>query len=186
MTRPLKPPKHWAPPPTDETEFTPGAQRGWHAWDAWSPEYEFCHFVGWLQRMLAPAVVLETGVGVGNLTRFLDLAACQYWGFESDPEWRIIRQGGIVYRTEHAPSAYDMQQADFVILDSAVELRSWEIDLWALHGKPGSVCIVHDAARRHPLIRAAAERASASQVNGSRIGGVFLANPRGGWLAVHP
>lgn len=168
-----------AGPTRDETVFTPWAQPGWESWDGWSPERDFCRFAGWLQRMLQPAVVIETGVGVGRLTAHLDLGACDYLGFESDPRWRRPPAGG-----EPSPSDGQLGSADLVVLDSAPTVRRREIARWAAHGKAGSVCVVHDCGNGHPSghphhrIRRAVEA--------TRVPGVFLANPRGGWVGIHP
>lgn len=162
-----------------ESEFTPGANPTWHAWDAWSPEVEFCEFVGHLAHMLAPAVVIETGVGVGRITRHLDLDnIAAYLGYESDPAWRT--NPDVPYQVLDTFSVNDVRSADLVILDSEVQLRCFELEVWALHGKRRSVCVCHDAGPQHVAIRAAVLRAARV------VPGAFLGNPRGGWLAVHP
>lgn len=163
----------------DERAFTPHAQSGWLSWDSYSPEEEFCAFVGMLQRMLQPAVVLETGVGVGRLTSHLDLEGRTYLGFESDADWRRAPAN----QAEATPSAVQMAGADLVVLDSAPAYRLPEIALWAEHGRPGAVCVVHDCGNNHPDgwthldIRRAVEQTG--------VPGIFLKNPRGGWIGVH-
>ena len=162
----------------DESNFTPWAALGWHAWDEWSPEEEFCQFVSVMQKMLRPSVVLETGVGVGRMSGYIDRSACTYLGFESDPEW--LQPPAALGE----PTAEDIKRADLLVLDSDPAYRIRELAMWSLHGKPGSVCIVHDAGNGHPpgsnhdIIRRAIEATG--------IAGIYLANPRGGWLAAHP
>lgn len=165
----------------DEREFTPFAAPGWMSWDNWSPERDFCRFVGMVQRMLQPAVVLETGVGAGRLTAHLDLEACIYVGFESDPEWRHppAELG--------TPTAGQMASADLVVLDSAPEFRIPEIRRWAEHGKSGSVCVVHDCGNGHPDRKKwSTHRDLRRTVEAIGLPGIFLRNPRGGWLGWHP
>jgi hypothetical protein len=53
----------------EETKHTPWATPGWPAWNAMSPELEFCEFAGVLARMIEPSFVIETGVGQGFTTR---------------------------------------------------------------------------------------------------------------------
>lgn len=164
----------------DEQTFTPWADPGWESWDEWSPEVGFCEFVAVVQRMVRPAIVLETGVGVGRLTGFLDLGACTYLGFEHDPHYRTPP----AEPDRAGPDVSEMTRADLVILDSDPSQRLDEIAMWAEHGKPGSVCVVHDAGNGHATgsihlrVRDAIEAAA--------IHGIFLSNPRGGWLAQHP
>lgn len=164
----------------DETEFTSWAQPGWFSWDQWSPEQDFCRFVAMLQRMLQPAVVVETGVGVGRLTSHLDLASCTYFGFESDPKWRQPPAG-----PQETPTVDDMASADLVILDSTPSYRRQEIDMWSAFGKPGSVCVVHDCGNGHPA-KATTHHDLRRAVEDTGCPGVFLANPRGGWFGWHP
>jgi hypothetical protein len=164
----------------DEKQFTPHAELGWLSWDEWSPEQDFCRFVGMLQRMLQPAVVVETGVGVGRITEHLDLDACQFFGFESDPAWRRPPADPELA----TPSWLHMTSADLVILDSEPDVRFAELELWAEHGKAGSVVVVHDAGNGHDAatLHSRIGFACAS----TSLPGVFLKNPRGGWMGVHP
>lgn len=167
----------------DERRFTPFAQSGWLSWDQWSPEEDFCRFVGMLQRMLQPAVVLETGVGIGRLTGYLNLDVCTYLGFESDPEWRRPPADP----EQDTPTAEQVASANLVILDSAPEMRCAEIALWAEHGKQSSVCVVHDCGNGHPQKRKwSTHHGLRRAVADTGLPGVLLRNPRGGWLGWHP
>ena len=163
----------------DEKQFTPHAEFGWLSWDEWSPEQDFCRFVGMLQRMLQPAVVIETGVGIGRLTEHLNLRACTFLGFESDTAWRRAP----AHPDQATPTAEQMAEADLVILDSAPSFRFREIKLWAEGGKPGSVCVVHDCGNGHPLLTLHRQLGEACAEIAQP--GLFLKNPRGGWLGVH-
>jgi hypothetical protein len=163
----------------DEKQFTPHADLGWLSWDEWSPEQDFCRFVGMLQRMLQPAVVVETGVGVGRITEHLDLGACRFFGFESDPAWRQPPADPMLA----TPSWMHVQDADLVILDSDPDFRFAELKLWTEHGKPGSVVVVHDAGNGHHAATLHSQIGFAcAQTNQP---GLRLKNPRGGWLGVH-
>ena len=163
----------------DEKTFTPHAQPGWLSWDGWSPEQDFCQFVGMLQRMLQPAVVLEPGVGIGRITGHLDLRRCRFLGFESDPEWRQPPADP----TQDTPDRLQMGEADLVILDSDPAFRFAEIALWAEHGKPGSVCVVHDCGNGHLPRELHGRLGAACAATG--MPGMFLKNPRGGWMGIH-
>src|SRR5262245_45046883 len=98
----------------DESEFTPHPKPGQcRAYTAFSPEVEFCAWVGIMQRFIEPAVVLETGVGAGMITADLNLNDCSYMGFESLDEFRNPND-----MPEQTPGADQMAAADLVILDS--------------------------------------------------------------------
>ncbi|SHI68148.1 hypothetical protein [Streptomyces sp. 3214.6] len=163
----------------DEQQFTRHAQQGWQSWDEWSPEQDFCRFVGMLQRMLQPATVLETGVGVGRITGHLDLTACEYFGFESNLQWRQPPADPNLPGPMHA----HMKAADLVILDSDVEVRFDEIRMWAEHGKRGSVVVVHDAGNGHEAWTVHAQIGFACSQTPHP--GLFLRNPRGSWMGIH-
>jgi hypothetical protein len=163
----------------DEKQFTRHAELGWLSWDEWSPERDFCRFVGMLQRMLRPARILETGVGIGRITDHLDLETCEFLGFESDPAWRQ----NPAHPDLVTPSAEQMAAADLVILDSDIEFRFGEIKLWGEAGKPGSACVVHDCGNGHEEWTVHHALGEACQATGQP--GMPLKNPRGGWLGVH-
>ncbi|BBX73705.1 hypothetical protein H7H78_10400 [Mycobacterium shinjukuense] len=169
--------------PHDEQEFTPHAARGWTAWNAWSPEVEFCTFVGALQRMLQPQVILETGVGIGRITQFLCLGEALHFGFESDEEWRC--NPNIDYRPEPTPTAEQMAAADLVILDSGLSYRLDEIALWACAGKHGSVCVIHDAGNGHSQDPQLVHNRVRAAIEHTGKPGMFLKNPRGAWIGLH-
>jgi hypothetical protein len=75
-----------------------------------------------------------------------------------------------------------MALADLTVLDAELPGRLEEIDRWVEAARPGAVIIIHDAANgRNPgttphLIR--------TRVEDRGIAGVFLRNPRGGFLGV--
>ncbi|WP_204803143.1 hypothetical protein [Mycobacterium riyadhense] len=167
----------------DEQEFTPHAARGWTAWDAWSPEVEFCTFVGALQRMLQPQVIVETGVGTGRITQFLCLGEAKYFGFESDEKWRC--NPDIDYRPEPTPTVEQMAAAELIILDSGVPYRLDEIALWASAGKHGSVCVIHDAGNGHPQDPQLVHNRVRAAIELTDKPGMFLKNPRGAWIGLH-
>ena len=126
-----------------------------------------------------PRWVLETGVGIGRVTDHLDLDSCASMGFESDPDWR-----GPPADSELAtPGLQHMSVAQLAILDSDPRYRLQEIALWAEIAPRGSVCLVHDAGNGH------AEGTIHQQIGAAcaatRQPGVFLRNPRGGWMGWH-
>lgn len=164
----------------DEQAFTAHAQPGWLSWDEYSPEQEFCQFAGWLQRMLQPAVTLETGVGIGRLTEHLDLELGTYLGFESDPAWR--RSPADPKRG--TPTAEEFAAADLVILDSEPQHRFAELTLWVKTGKQGSACLVHDCGNGHA--ESTFHQTLQHRIQETGTPGLFLRNPRGGWIGTHP
>lgn len=164
----------------DEQTFTAHAQPGWLSWDSYSPEQDFCRFAGLLQRMLQPAVTLETGVGVGRLTGYLDADVGTYLGFESDAEWR--RPPALP--NIDTPQPEHMADADLVILDSEPGHRTTEIALWVEAGKPGSVCLVHDCGNGHP--EGTLHTLLGRTMEATGFPGLRLNNPRGGWIGWHP
>lgn len=164
----------------DERNFTPWASPGWESWDPYSPELGFCEFLAVMQRMLQPKVVLETGASGGRVTGFLDLTNCTYLGFEHDPRFRTPPSDPI----RPTPDPDQVAVADMLILDSDPSHRLDEIARWAEHGRPGSTCIVHDAGNGHGPGYCHNDIRAAIVATGIR--GVFLANPRGGWMGQHP
>lgn len=164
----------------DEQTFTHHAQPGWMSWDEWSPEEDFCRFVGMLQRLVQPSLTLETGVGCGRLTGHLNPSIGAYLGFESNPAYRQPP----AQPDEVTPSAEDMATADLVILDSDPAYRFAELSRWADHGKPGSVCVVHDCGNGH--LPGTLHQNLGAACRDTGIHGIFLRNPRGGWVAQHP
>lgn len=163
----------------DEKQFTPHAEPGWLSWDEWSPEQDVCRFIGLLQRILQPSTVLETGAGIGRVTDHLDLSACTYLGFESDPRWRQPPADP----EQATPTPEQMAVAQLVILDSEPAFRLAEIRLWAEVGARGSVCVVHDAGNGHGEGTVHHQIGAACAASGQP--GILLRNPRGGWLGVH-
>lgn len=170
----------------------------WHAWNSMSPELEFCEWVKDTTAALvaeqAHVSVLETGMGQGYVTRrvlsalrpfdlfevyendqnFIDLMASAF----RDHTWPWLNYPFIF---SGLPSAVSMARADLVILDSDLNHRYTEMDVWAKWGKPGSQMIVHDTYHRKQP-----DSELASKVK--RIGGVELwfDNPRGAALLRHP
>lgn len=134
-----------------------------------------------MQRMLQPEIVLETGVGIGRLTDHLNREGCTYMGFEADPDWRTSPPA---YPNWATPTAAQIATADLVILDSAPAYRYQEIALWGEHGKPGSVCIVHDCGNGHGPQYETHHRCRAA-VMATCQPGMFLKNPRGSWMGQH-
>ena len=127
-----------------------------------------------------PQVVLETGMGIGRVTDFLDLESCFFLGFEHDPQWRSPS----AIPDRKTPTADEMASADLVILDSEPGWRATELALWADCGKPGSVCIVHDCGNGHTA--GSVQHAVRRAVDAIDIHGIYLSNPRGGWIGQHP
>ena len=181
------------PATQDESAFTPGAAPGWSAWNAMSPEVRFCEFVASVAELTHPAVVIETGVGQGFTTRRLAARLGpdqQLVGFEHDPELRQ-RLGLLPFFASPSrglgatpsPAPEDFARADLTILDSKFPTRLHKFDTWLAAARPGAVLVVHDAGNGHAPNTP--QYTMCQRIEESGLTGVFLRNPRGGYLALH-
>lgn len=182
------------PTPRGEERWTAGGE-GWRAWTGKGAEVEFCELVGALTAIIRPAVVIETGVGVGYTTRRIIPqlpAGGHLFGYESDPAFRAALQAvpavagdaRVTIADQPSPDAATIADADLVILDSVTGRRLAEFDRWVSAGKPGSVLICHDASNRHRPDQV--HTRIHAHLAASGVAGVFLPNPRGAWLGQHP
>jgi hypothetical protein len=176
------------PPILGEERWTPWGH-GWHAWSGPSAEVEFCEFVGALTALMRPKLVVETGVGVGYSTRRIiaQLPEDGRWiGFESDADFRSALRSVLpdTLTLGLTPSADDIAKADLVLLDSSMEFRLTEFDLWQKYGKPGSILVCHDVSNRHRLNKI--HTRLHDHISASGMTGIFLSNPRGAWMGQHP
>ena len=186
----------WPPEPDlqDETAHTPWAEPGWHSWNERAPEAEFCDFAAALARQARPRVVVETGTGEGFLARRVAaaLGAGQTLvSFEPDDARRGELAALSFYGDEGrrlspapTPGEVDFGRADLALLDSPWELRAQELERWWRSARPGSVVLVHDAGNGHPA--GSPQDDVRRQIASLAIPGVFLGNPRGGFLGVKP
>lgn len=176
----------------DEQAFTPWAEKGWLAHNGQSPEVAVCDFVRTLIRMMQPALVIETGVGQGYMTRTIATALepkGKLVAFESDDDWRqlILEQGFWFDRASvaslspfHMPPAELFAVADLSVLDSDFTVRFDEVVLWDLWAKDGAVALIHDTADRDDTVHQSLREV----IVDLGMTGVFLNNPRGCFLAV--
>ena len=158
-----------------------------------SPEVRFSDFVASVAELTHPAVVIETGVGQGFTTRRLAARLGpdeQLVGFEHDPELRQ-RLGLLPFFASPSrglgatpsPTPEHFARADLTILDSEFPTRLHEFDTWLAAARPGAILVVHDAGNGHgPNTPQYAMR---QRIEESGLTGVFLRNPRGGYLALH-
>jgi hypothetical protein len=185
----------WAaePPLTDESAFTPWIGPGWFSWNAMSAERDFCEFVGLLTRILQPGLVVETGVGQGYTTRRVasGLDNGTHICFENDSAIRaglsalpFFAHDQHVLMSEPIPSAEDFARSDLTILDSEPPDRYTELEGWRASARPGSVLVVHDCGNGHP--EGTPHAHLRHLVEELDIPGVFLRNPRGAFMGVHP
>lgn len=180
--------------PVDETVFTPWAEKGWSAWNGQSPELEVCDFAQNLMIMLNPALVVETGVGQGYMTRALIGALLPHQrlvAFESDDGWRATmwqlpfwenHRFVASLSADRTPTADVLAEADLCIFDSEFEFRFDEIRLWHERAKTGAVCLIHDTADRDDTVHQSVR----GFIKDLGMTGVFLSNPRGSFMAVQP
>jgi hypothetical protein len=176
----------------DEVLYTPWAAPGWSAWNDMSPELEFCDFAGALMRLLKPKLIIETGVGQGFTTRRLAMHLTEgqrLIAFEDDTDIRsqlkrlpFFASPNCSLGAQPSPTDDDFSHADFTVLDSEVPTRLEELDHWSDAARPGAVLLVHDTGNGHQpetvhhLIR--------TRIEEQEIDGVFLQNPRGGFLGI--
>lgn len=195
-----------AQPVHDEQNFTPEARVGWPAWNGMSPEVEVVEFFAALVRMLQPELVVETGCGQGYITRAVNALlrpGQQLRSYESNPSWRealeplpfwLTNAGTAFLAPEETPPPAVMGDADLCFLDSDFEFRFDEIRLWHQIAKPGAVALIHDTQERvervtmpltvRELILDLYDPSPTAADD--PIAGVFLKNPRGCFLAIHP
>ncbi len=180
------------PPVVDETVYTKWATPGWHSWNNMSPEVEFCAFASNLARIVEPARAIETGTGQGFLTRRLTESlrdGQRLTCFEADPEWRKALASLPFFEDlrcdlspNETPTADELATAQLCVFDSSFPMRRKELELWSQSAPDHAVVLVHDAGNRHPDWTPHADLARFIEQLG--IPGVFLRNPRGGFLGV--
>ena len=178
----------------DETEFTAWAEQGWSSWNDHAPELGFCELAASLVETLRPRVVLETGAGRGFLTRRLAGALGPAQGlvsFEADDEVRgALASVPFFSEPSHrlspapSPNAVELGRADLTVLDSGFAQRRDEVERWWQSAAAGSVLLVHDAGNGHPADSEPGRLGELIRELG--IPGVFLRNPRGGFLGIKP
>jgi predicted O-methyltransferase YrrM len=180
----------------DEVRHTPWAEHGWHAWNDMSPELEVCEFVASLVRVLRPKSVVETGVGQGFLTRrvvaeLVGRTNQQLVCFESEPLWReMLSTLGIfdgvrcTLASTETPDPSLLAACDLCLLDSNEAFRLDEIKRWWEVAPPGGVLFVHDAGS--PRGPSAGHETVHAFLRALAIPGMFLENPRGGFVGVKP
>ena len=180
------------PPVVDETAYTAWAMPGWHSWNNMSPELEFCAFACDLARMVQPSLAIETGTGQGFLTRRLTESLREgqrLLCFEAEPTWRdalaslpFFDDPRCDLSADETPNADEFAAAQLCVFDSGFPMRRRELELWSRSAPERAVVLVHDAGNRHPDWTPHADLARLIDELG--IPGVFLRNPRGGFLGM--
>ncbi len=186
----------WAnePPLVDEPAHMPRTSPGWSAWNAMSPELEFCEFAGVLMRFLQPSLVIDTGVGQGFITRRLAFRLSldqQLMSFEDDANTRqdlerlpFFAAPNHLLGATPSPTSDDLARADLTVLHSKFPLRVREFDVWIDAARPGAVLLLHDDGNGHE--RGTPHHLMRSRTEERGVDGVFLQNPRGSFLAIKP
>lgn len=167
-----------------ESTFSPTAPRAmlYRAYDEWAVELEVAELLYSLVRILKPALILESGAGLGFSTRALAAAATDngigiVHSYEPDPQYRVRAKEATAgcWRCVVSPgdtlglSAGDEERVHFVFLDSyPAERRLREIKYWLYRNV---TVAIHDAHRYEELL-------------GKQPGGQFFPSPRGLWLRV--
>lgn len=172
-----------------ETTWTKWGE-GYTATSGKAQEQEFSNFLVSLIKLNRPRTIIETGIGDGLTTRKLVAASqsidgCLYTAFEHDEHFRKnAKVCGCVVSNLPTPTQEQIENADFLIFDSTFEHRKEEIRLWWEHGRPGSTMVVHDVSDRHGEEKI--HRQLYDWLTKLGIKGVYLHNPRGGFMACHP
>lgn len=187
-----------------ERDFTPWAHPGWKAWNGHAVEAQVAYFLqelteGIVSRSSEGVIVVETGTGQGFVTRriasALDHSRDTLLCFESDVEWRSrllsemsffetydsLHDGPLLAEHHPTPQCFHFDRADLVILDSMDPLRMAELCMWAALAKPDSYLFLHDAGMSHPSWDG--HYTLAQLVRTLQIPGMWLENPRGGFIA---
>ncbi len=176
----------------DETEFTPDAEPHWLAWNGQSPEVHVVEFVCHLVGMMRPALIVETGVGQGYMTRAITAiidSSQKLLAYESNDNWRqtmwslpFWQDNRFIATLSGDPTPADVivAEADLCVFDSDFEYRFTEVEMWHYIAKPGAVCLIHDTADRPDTIH----QSLRDFITGLGMTGVFLKNPRGSFMAV--
>lgn len=133
--------------------------------------------------------MVETGIGQGYTTRrLIPVLTGRYVGFESDDDLRAQLRGldiwtdQVMLAEEPEATPEVLAECGLAILDSDLGQRKREIDAWFEHAPPGAFVLVHDARPDHPA-KPSFFRKLAEYLGDQ---GVFLGNPRGGWLFRKP
>jgi len=181
------------PGAVDESTYTSWAHPGFHAFNGWAAEREFCELAGALARMVHGPII-ETGTGGGFTTRRIakaiettnSLLIC----YESDQHIRealstldfFDGSGPAVLADDPTPTGIQFAEASLTVLDSDIPFREREIDLWAESARYGSLLLVHDTGNSHPVGSVWMELRH--RIQDLVIKGAFLNNPRGAFLGV--
>ena len=171
-----------------------GPSRAGRSWNDRAPELGFCELAANLVETLRPRVVLETGTGEGFLTRRLAGAlgpGQTLVSFEADETLRgslasLPFFAAEAHRLSPAPNPNEVEfgRADLTVLDSDFAHRADEVERWWRSAAAGSVLLVHDTGNGHPAD--SPQAALGERIRSLGIPGVFLRNPRGGFLGIKP
>lgn len=164
----------------DEGQYTAHG-KGWRSPNGKAPEYEYLDFIKMLIALNKPDTIIETGMGRGHVTKLLP-GTSKLMIYESDAKFRAKPPVCERFVSKNpTPSAYEMAQADLVLLDSTFDYRKKEIALWHSVGKPGSTMLCHDVSDRHAANKIHTQLYNYIMQLG--IPGAQLFNPRGGFIA---
>lgn len=181
------------PQTVGEENFTPGRGVGYLAWNKWSAEVEFAEFAGDLIKIVKPQIIVETGCGQGYSSRRMiknmkdnDKLIL----FDSDDDWRdslkqIMLPRNVTVSNFPTPSREEYELADLCVLDSNVNFRIVELELFDEYALSGCIILVHDTDMHrdknwqpHKQIRKAVKELK-------NVDGLFFDTPRGCYLGRH-
>lgn len=177
----------------DERTYTKFGKDGWHAFNGWAAEREFCELAAALARMVHGPII-ETGTGGGftsrRIAKAIETTHSLLISYESDQHIRTALStldffdgsGPAVLADDPSPTSVQFAEASLTVLDSDIPFREREIDLWAESARYGSLLLVHDTGNSHPVGSVWMELRH--RIQDLEIKGAFLNNPRGAFLGV--
>ena len=163
--------------------------RLWSMFDGWTAEVETVEFIYSFVRLFKPNFVVETGTwhgftaaaigsalkqnGKGRLVTLevdadsVQVAREKIKTAQLEEQVTVLQQSSLTYIPQ--------QSIDFLLLDSALEIREQEFRHFEPHLAPNAIIIFHDTSTRHQVVRQQIQ----SHINKGTLQGFLLNTPRG-------
>ena len=161
----------------------------WSMFDGWTAEVETVEFLYSLVRLVKPRYVVETGTWHGFTATAIGQALKRNGrgrlvSLEIDADSvavarkRVQHHGvaDVVTVLEQSSLTFTPEEPiDFLLLDSALEIREKEFRHFQPHLKPGAVVVFHDTSARHKVVREQIQQ----HLHTGVLTGFLLQTPRG-------
>jgi hypothetical protein len=159
----------------------------WSMFDGWTGEVETVEFLHALVRLTKPAYCVETGTWLGYSAEAIGLALRKNGRglldtIEYDPEVAPLAKLRVASLADfvevHNRSSLEFtprHPIDFLLLDSALDIRVAELERYRRHLKPGALVIFHDARINNWQL----ERLVMPYIRAGILSALSLATPRG-------